>query len=359
MGKVILVAASTMAHLIQFHTPYLRALRERGHIVYTMAAGEGADFPVPFEKKCFSAHNFRQIGTIRRAVRQAKPDVVIVNTSLAAFWVRLSLLFNRKIRIINIVHGYLFCAGDTSPRARLLRRAEMFLSRRTDALLVMNDEDRMLAEQYRLGKTIRTVRGFGTTARADRTQAERIRALLARADAFVLCFTGELSVRKNEAFLIRALARVREKIAGAQLWLVGEGSEREALTTLANSLGLSGAVSFLGQRKNAVDFMAACDVYVSAARSEGSPFNVAEALTCAQAVLVSDVKGNRDVIGEGQAALRYNPDDMDDFVNKILHIYNKTADISVSEARKRGSLFSLDRVFFDTYNAILTEVEAT
>ena len=94
MGKKVLFAASTGAHIRRFHLPYLAALGEMGVRVHVVCAQPGAEplgdrtIPVPFEKKMFAIGNFRALDLLRRELDRENYDAVIVHTSLAAFFTR-------------------------------------------------------------------------------------------------------------------------------------------------------------------------------------------------------------------------------------------------------------------------------
>ena len=153
MSKRVLIAASTMSHIRNFHLPYIRALRERGYTVSVMAAGESADYPVPFRKSVFSPKNLLNILRIRRILKKERFDAVLVHTSLAAFLVRMAAkTMRRRPVVINTVHGYLFSDGK-GLRNRLMLLCEKMCRRVTDYLFVMNREDKAIAEKYRLAKT--------------------------------------------------------------------------------------------------------------------------------------------------------------------------------------------------------------
>ena len=105
----ILITASTMVHIKNFHLPYIEKFKENGDEVYVLANGEGADFNVPFEKKTLSFKNLALISKIRKILKQEQFDVIYLHTTLAAFYVRLALKgLKKKPYVINTVHGYLF-----------------------------------------------------------------------------------------------------------------------------------------------------------------------------------------------------------------------------------------------------------
>ena len=324
-SKKLLYVASTMAHINNFHRPYIDALRELGHEVLVMARGEGADFDIPFEKKLFDKRNRECRRMIREIIKAEEFDAIVLNTSLAAFHVRLSL-GRRRPRVVNVVHGYLFSRRTPLIKRVMLLFAEKLVRSKTDAIITMNSEDYRIAERNRLTRgKLYFSRGMGAAVRPSVNSSEKIRKELFSDGAYVMTFVGELSKRKNQRFLIEALSKIKQNIPKAVLCLVGDGEERGRLEALAKKLGVYSSVRFVGWREDACDFLRVTDLYVSASAIEGLPFNVVEALGVGKTVLVSDVKGHSDIVEDGVDGYLYELDNVSDFVNKTCQIYRGQA----------------------------------
>ena len=149
--------------------------------------------------------------------------------------------------------------------------------------------------------------------------------------------------------LIYALREIKAVIPNAVLWLIGDGDIREELTALADRLGLSGAVRFLGHRQNPCDYIRESDLYISASKKEGLPFNILEALGCGKTVIASDVKGHRDIIESEKYGFLFKPDDQDELVSLIKKAFAGEISVNPEDARKRFEEFSFDTVFPETY----------
>lgn len=351
--KKILYVASTISHINNFHLEYIEALKNEGYTVKVMARGEGADYNIPFEKKFFSASNTACRQQIKQILKDESFDIIFLNTSLAAFHVRLCLDKKQRPRVINMVHGYLFSRDISFVKRWMLLTSERFLASRTDCIITMNDWDYDVATRYKLalGRIV-NCRGMGATVKPASVASEDIRRELLCQDKFVLCFVGELSSRKNQEFLIYALNEIKEYIPSAVLWLVGSGLARESLEEIAGRVDVSESVMFLGRRDNACDYMRACDLYVSASTIEGMPFNLIEAMGCGKTVLASAVKGHVDLIEDGASGFLYKLNDQKDFVRCVNDIYlgNKTAD--PERIKKRYLDFTKEAVFPDTLEII-------
>lgn len=351
-GK-ILYAASVMTHINNFHMQYIAKLREDGYDVRVMARGDGADYNVPFDKKLISSSNKACRAEIKRIIEREGFDIIILNTSLAAFHIRLCLPKENRPRVVNIVHGYLFSKHTGFLKRKLLLRAEKMVAKRTDAIIVMNEDDRVIAEKNKLclGK-VYVSRGMGASVKPEITPCDSIRQELMCKDKYVLAFVGELSARKNQAFLINAMNAIKDKIPNAVLWLVGDGKEKDKLMTLAERVDLTSSVFFLGQRRDACDVMRACDLYVSASSIEGMPFNIIEAMGCGKCVLASDIKGHTDLIEDGKTGFLFDFGNTRRFVEKVSAIHDGSLSVDTEAVLERYGDFANDNVFRETYNII-------
>lgn len=198
----ILVAASNMVHINNFHLPYIEAFKEKGHSVYVMARGEGADFNIPFVKKSLSFSNFKLSYKIRRILKEENFDVIYLHTSLAAFWVRMALRgVKRKPYVINTVHGYLFGKASGRIHNMLYLLCEKLLRKQTDDIVVMNKEDLEIAEKNKLCKgKVYLTDGMGV-----RFKDKDITPIKMSRDKINLVYVGEISDRKNQIFLVKAM----------------------------------------------------------------------------------------------------------------------------------------------------------
>jgi len=355
--KKILYVASVASHLRSFHIPYINALRADGYEVVTLAAGEGADISVPFKKKFFDRGNRAARKIIKDTLSQSDFDAIVLNTSLAAFHTRLALGRSRP-RVVNIVHGYLFpLIPPKSLASRIKRRmlilAERLVAGRTDRVIVMNSEDMEIAKKYRLsGGDVRLCHGMGVKATVTAQARPAVRERLGMSERFVILFAGELSDRKNQRQLISLLPEIIKSIPNAELWLLGEGDAREGLKEYAQALGVLDRVKLLGRREDARDFMSGCDVYISAASSEGLPFNIVEALASGAYTVASDVKGHRDILPRENL---FSLGDSERAVSLVLRARDITPPCDSS--RKAAESFLFDTVFYETYSLIKGGIE--
>lgn len=313
--KKILMIASEASHFKNFHVPYINYLKNMGVEVYTASNG---DFErtdtihtrLRFRKKLFHGGNIGVIVKLSRLIKKNGIDSVYTNSTLAGFAGRAAVILSgqKRVRAVHICHGYLF-EDNGSLRSRVYLFFEKLVRKRTDLLAVMNREDLSIAEKYRLGKQIVFINGMGVPAERfpelSADTVEKMKSSLKREgeEILFLC-VGEFSERKNQKAIIEALSRLSPQgLSKCRLVLAGEGKLAEECKALSNSLGIGDKVTFLGHFDDMNLLYRSCDCLISASRFEGLPFNVMEALYCGEDIIVSDVKGNRDLCADSDGSL--------------------------------------------------------
>lgn len=94
----------------------------------------------------------------------------------------------------------------------------------------------------------------------------------------ILLSVGRLSYQKNFSTLLRAFALVSEACPEWRLRIVGDGEEREALTALAEELGIGERVSMDGPARDVSAEYQSADLFCLPSLWEGFPNAIAEAM---------------------------------------------------------------------------------
>jgi len=126
------------------------------------------------------------------------------------------------------------------------------------------------------------------------------------APAPVFLYCGRLVREKGLPVLMRALARVRDRVPGASLRLVGDGDMRAELVRLAATLGMTDAVSFHGRQPFDVVEQNLADAWALVAPSLwAEPFGMVapEAIIRHVPVIASRSGGFADSVRDGETGL--------------------------------------------------------
>lgn len=312
----ILFVATVRSHVGQFHMPFIRFLVEQGHEVHAAFRDNSADkqgldlsvihktFEIPFERSPLKANNIKAYFALKKVIDAGNYDIIHCHTPMGAVITRLAAAGARKrgTKVFYTAHGFHFYRGASRKNWLLFYPVEKLLSGSTDVLITINREDYDLAvgKKFRAGKILR-INGVGVDLSKFKpaTAEEKIRArreLDIPGDRFVMLYAADLSRRKNQGMLLRALHRIKEEIPRMCLLLPGQPILREEYARQCAELGIEDMVQFLGYRRDIDRLLAACDCVVSSSRQEGLPINLIEAAARGKYIIATDVRGNADVV---------------------------------------------------------------
>ena len=111
---------------------------------------------------------------------------------------------------------------------------------------------------------------------------------------------GNLRPVKNHALLIQACADLVRRGVDLEVRIAGEGEERENLTSLAESLGMTDRVALVGRQEDVPGFLHGLDVFVLSSDSEQHPNALNEAMACGLACVATRVGCVEELLDEGR-----------------------------------------------------------
>jgi glycosyltransferase involved in cell wall biosynthesis len=117
-----------------------------------------------------------------------------------------------------------------------------------------------------------------------------------------IVYVGRLEAYKNVDLLVRALARLSPRFPDAELWVVGQGSQRPRLERLAQEQGVAARVHLPGFLSDDERDRLLAGARVSACPSakEGWGLTVIEAGALGTPTVASDAPGLRDSVRDGE-----------------------------------------------------------
>jgi glycosyltransferase involved in cell wall biosynthesis len=121
------------------------------------------------------------------------------------------------------------------------------------------------------------------------------------AEEIILGVVARLDPMKDHATFLRAFSQAMRDVPKLRAIFVGEGPAglRWELENLAESLGISEAISWAGAETDMVSVYSGIDVLcLASAFGEGMPNVVAEAMACERVCIVTDVGDARDLVAD-------------------------------------------------------------
>jgi glycosyltransferase involved in cell wall biosynthesis len=174
---------------------------------------------------------------------------------------------------------------------------------------------------------------------------------------FTLVYVGRLEPVKNHPLLLKAFCAALQSMPELRLWMVGDGSERKTLESLAAALGVASRVTFWGQQLDVAPFFSAADAFIMSSSSEGLPISLLQAFSLGLPAIVTDVGGMAEVVRLARAGLTVSPSDPAEMAAAILRMATgdaERAQFSVNAEEAFHERFTL-QAMMDAYMELYRE----
>jgi glycosyltransferase involved in cell wall biosynthesis/ribosomal protein S18 acetylase RimI-like enzyme len=216
------------------------------------------------------------------------------------------------VPVVNTVHGLYATPEDRLGKRAAVLGLEGLAARCSRLELYQSEEDLRWARRIRLVPPGRAeLLGNGTDlSRFDpgRVGPDRVarlrRELGLPADALVVGAVGRLVAEKGYRELFAAARAVRRRDPRVRFLVVGSPDlDKADAITEAELAEAAADVCFAGWRDDVADLLAAMDVFVLASWREGMPRSAIEAAAMARPLVLTDIRGCREVARHDREAL--------------------------------------------------------
>ncbi len=154
---------------------------------------------------------------------------------------------------------------------------------------------------------------------------------------------GRLKQHKGFSVLLESVSRLRESRPEIRLLIIGEGSDRDRLESLAHELEIEDIVSFTGYTDNPYIYMHHSSVFATASTAEGLPTVLIEALACGASIVSTNCKyGPREILCDGEYGRLTPVNDVQRMTQAIEATLNDP--IPSEKTRQRAKHFSMEAV---------------
>lgn len=290
MKKVLFVATVTK-HINAFHIPYLKWFQEQGYEVHVASNGEerieycDKHYNLSFERFPLKINNLKAYKELKKIIDENNYNIIHCHTPVGGVLTRLSARKARKngTKVFYTAHGFHFYKGAPLLNWLIYYPIEKICARWTDCLITINEEDYKFAKNhFKNINKIRFVKGVGVDSKKfgknnmSQEQKEALREEIGiNKDDFVIIYPAELSKRKNQGMLIKAIRLIDNK-KRIKVLLPGNDSNNRKYQKLAKKIGVDNQVLFLGFRNDIQNLIQISDLAVSTSKQEGLPVNIIE-----------------------------------------------------------------------------------
>lgn len=252
-------------------TPFLKALKEEGILVYSL----------PFGKYIYNP--FHILSLIPYLFRY---DIIHTHNTACQYFVAIAYyIFFPKVKLVTTEH-------NTTNRRRnifFFRIIDKFIYHQYHTIISVSNKTTENLRKYVKGiRKIHTVfNGINLSDFQDISPVKRDMGLK------IICMVAGFRKQKDQMTLIRALS---ELPSNYHLWLIGEGETKQACVQLTQDLNLLNRVSFLGERTDVPRFLKASDVIVMSSHYEGLSLSSIEGMAVNRPFIASDVDGLHEIV---------------------------------------------------------------
>lgn len=298
MKKVLYVATVVKTHIMEFHIPYLKMLKEQG-LETSVAARNDYDHPedciipycdkffdIPFERNPIKKGNLKSYFMLKKIIDDNEYDIIHCHTPVGAMITRLAAINSRKkgTKVIYTAHGFHFYKGAPLINWLIYYPVEKWLSHYTDVLITINKEDYERAKKFK-AKRVEYVPGVGIDINKfslNPYNKKHKREELGIKDNNVVILSVGKAEDSNYQMVLRALSRIKNSsvFCSIQYLICESGKSINYLKDLAKELQIEKHVHFLGEDNDISDLCNCCDLFIYASKIVNFPMTLVEAMSC-------------------------------------------------------------------------------
>ncbi len=353
-NKKIMMLCTTDNMIWQFLIPHIKHLEENGNIVECVCAKTGFWFDelknqygltmheINFSRNPLKPANIKAYKQLKKLQQDNKYDLIYCQQPVGGMMGRL-LAKKFKIPVIYTAHGFHFFKGCSVVNKLVYKPVEKWLAKYTDILITINQEDYENAKKMKAKKVFK-INGIGMSfnkyQETNESKSEIRQSLNIKDDEFVVVTIAEFIKRKNYKTMLAAIKELKAKGINIKYVICGRGEEEQSIKKQIEELGIEDNVLLLGFRKDINRILIASDIFMLASFQEGLTLSVIEAMSFGLPCVVSNVRGNRDLIVDGKGGFVVEPDDADGFSDKIAQIlenkemYNQFKEFNIEQSEQ-------------------------
>lgn len=354
--KRVLFVAHIDNHIQAFHIPFLKLFKDNDYIVDVASNGNSKfkycdhKYNSPFQRTPFSLDNLRAYTQLKKILNENNYDIIHCHTPVGGFITRLAnknCNYYEDTKIIYTAHGFHFFNNNNFFKNFLFKNIEKYAAKYTDILITINQEDYNAGQHFQLKNNGKLFLIPGVGINLDYINQVRfnkntfMNSLNIPIESKILLSVGELNTNKNHIVVLKALKTLPHYF---HYVICGDGDNKTKLLKEIHHLELDDRVHILGYKKNIYEIMKCCDFFLFPSKREGLSVALMEAMACEMVCIVSNVRGNIDLIDKHLGGYVLDLDKFTLELPSILlqkdDIYNKMIDYN----KKKLNQYSLDTI---------------
>lgn len=278
---------------------------------------------INFTRNPFNVKNIKEYKKLKKIIKEENIYLLDTHNAVVSAYSRLAAKKLKVNKVVYTPHGFFFYKGCPLKNKLIFKPIENLLAHYTDNIICINKEDYEYAKRMKLKDKPIYVPGIGIDIEKIRNVEENkekyIKEFNIPNDNKIVIMAGELIKRKNYQVVFQAIKNLQnEKF---KILICGLGELKEELQKQVDLLNIKNVI-FAGYRLDVVNLMKASDIYILSSYQEGLPVALMEAMACGLPAIVSNIRGNVDLIDNDEGGYIFDPKDAKELERKIKKLIN-------------------------------------
>ena len=332
--KKILFVANSDRHIKLCHLPYMKMFQDKGYIVH-VATNSLEEIPycdkkidLKLKRNPYSISNLLALKNIRKLVKEEQYELISCHTPVGGFLGRMAVIGRKKklkTKVLYTAHGFHFYKKSGLISWILYYPLEKFLSRYSDCVITMNEEDYKIAKE-KFHTDVYKIHGIGLNKERLKLKEKNIRKKLNLNNKYIVTYIAEISKRKRQLEFLEKLKdhKIDRDIV---FLLIGDSN----IKNVDKEIKKYSNVKYLGFKQNIGDYIRISDLIISPSSQEGLPQNILEAKYFKKNIVGMNIRGISDLLKDGSGILVNNLDELIDKIIEVKHNNIKCKNVNIDE----------------------------
>jgi len=313
-------------------------------------------FSIPFSKRIKG----KIVNEIASLLEKEKIDILHTHGGVAGFYGRRAAHKSRTPVIIHTLHGIHYLHYRHLFLKKAFIHLERIFSRVTDALILVSDADRKKALAFKLAPESKM---YVIKNGIDFAEDKEGRSLENKKREFGFKFShpivgtvARLHRQKGLIYFIKAAKKIHQALPKIKIFIVGGGPLRRKLERAARRTGVRSSLVFLGERRDAAEWLSLFDIFVLPSLWEGLPYVLIEASALGKPIVATDVDGVKEIIEDEKTGILIPPRNPERLAETIIRLLReKDYALKLGERAKKTipPKYTLKKMVEETQNLYL------
>ncbi len=318
---VLLIAEKADPEKFNMILMYMRNADDDKFMIAKWASEKGLTIHEVLEYKKL---DFSNLKIIHRLIRQYQIDIYHARDYKTCFIGYLLSKIHPRIGLVFTAHGWII----DSTRQKFYTWLNLFSLKKYHKMIAVSQATKQMMLDSGLPEEkieiVHNAIDVDTWKRENITPTIRDELVLP-ATSKIVGVVGRLRYEKDIPTTLKVAQKVIQKRPDTYFLIIGDGPDLDDAEKTVKAMGLTDKILFLGFRKDTINIYADLDVFVSTARTEGTPNTALEAMAMEVPVVYTAVGGVPELIEDGQNGILVNVGDIEGIAETILSLLNDDA----------------------------------